>query len=88
LRLCERSAIFTAMITSFDLPEEIVDQAQGVAAARKTTLQALVLEGLRVVLRESIAPVSSSAEAALERLRRGLHLGGGRPLSREDLHAR
>lgn len=75
------------MITTLDLPQEIVDQAQGVAEARNTTLQALVVEGLRVVLRESAGPIPP-ATAALGRLRAGLRLGGGRPLTRDEAHAR
>ena len=75
------------MITTLDLPQEIVTHAQGVATARKTTFQALVLEGLRTVLRAS-APSATASEQALARLRAGYHLGGGKPLSRDEAHAR
>ena len=75
------------MITTLDLPQEIVTQAQGVATARKTTLQALVVEGLRTVLRAS-APPSTASEQALARLRKGYPLGGGKHLSRDEAHAR
>ena len=74
------------MITTLDLPQEIVTQAQNVATARKTTLQALVVEGLRTVLRASMPTTTS--EQALARLRAGYHLGGGKPLSRDEAHAR
>ena len=40
------------MITTLDLPQKLVPEAEGVATALKTTLQALVVEGrLRTVLR-------------------------------------
>ncbi len=74
------------MITTFDLPQEIVSQAQDVAMARKTTLQALVVEGLRSVLR--VAVPATTSEEALVRLRKGYPLGGGKPLSRDEVHAR
>ena len=74
------------MITTLDLPQEIVTQAQDVATARKTTLQALVVEGLRTVLRASVPTTTS--EQALARMRAGYHLGGGKPLSRDEVHAR
>lgn len=73
------------MITTLDLPKEIIDQAEGVATARKTTLQALVVEGLRTVIRSSDA--QGSSHGALERLRAGFHLGG-KPLTRSEANAR
>jgi hypothetical protein len=75
------------MITTLDLPQDIVSQAQGVAAARQTTLQALVIEGLRTVIENSPRFIATPQQA-LTRLRTGLHLGGGRPLSRDEAHAR
>lgn len=74
------------MLTTLDLPQEIVTQAQDVATARKTTFQALVVEGLRTVLRAAVP--STTSEQALARLRAGYHLGGGKPLSRDETHAR
>ena len=74
------------MITTLDLPQEIVTQAQDVATARKTTLQALVVEGLRTVLRAAVP--TTTGEQALARLRAEYHLGGGQPLSRDEAHAR
>lgn len=74
------------MITTLDLPQEIVTQAQEAATARRTTLQALVVEGLRTVLRAAVPTTTS--EAALARVRAGYPLGGGKPLSRDEAHAR
>jgi hypothetical protein len=75
------------MITTLDLPQEILTKAQGVAAARQTTLQALVVEGLQVVLNTSQL-ATSSTQAALSRLRTGFHMGGEKPLTRDETHAR
>lgn len=75
------------MMTTLDLPQEIVTEAEEVASARKTTLQALVVEGLRTVLRASTPSVPASQQALL-RLRTGFHLGGGKPLTRDEAHGR
>jgi hypothetical protein len=75
------------MITTLDLPQEIVTQAQGIAKARKTTLQALVVEGLQSVLRGSESTAAATPQA-LARLRAGLNMGGGEPLTRDQAHAR
>ena len=75
------------MNTTLDLPREVLARAESVAAARKTTLQALVIEGLRAVIR-STPPSASASRGALQRLRTGLHLGGGKPLTRDEAHAR
>lgn len=75
------------MTTTLDLPQDIVSQAEELAASRKTTLEALVVEGLRSVLRT--APTDATiASQALVRLREGFHLGGGKALTRDEAHAR
>jgi hypothetical protein len=75
------------MTTTLDLPQDIVSQAEELAAARKTTLEALVIEGLRSVLRTT--PTDPAiANQALGRLREGFHLGGGKALTRDQAHAR
>ena len=73
------------MKTTIDLPDSILERTKIAAARRRTSIKNLVIEGLEVVLsREDSAPVP---ENALARLRQGYHLGG-RPLTREDSHAR
>ena len=73
------------MKTTIDLPDEVLHRAKVVAAQRRTTLKELFLSGLELVMKsDSEAP---AREAALSRLRQGLHLGG-RPLSREQAHER
>jgi hypothetical protein len=71
--------------TTIDLPDEVLHRAKVVAAQRRTTLKALFLSGLELVMKaDSQTPVR---EAALSRLRQGLHLGG-QPLTREQAHER
>ena len=75
------------MITTLDLPQDIVSRAQGVTEARQTTLQALIIEGLRAVIEGSPRSVPTPQQA-LTRLRTGLHLGDGQPLSRDEAPVR
>lgn len=73
------------MKTTFDLPEDLLQQAKLIAVKKKTTLKALVQAGLNIVIHSEREP--SSRTAALKRLRKGLHLGG-KPLTREQAHER
>jgi len=73
------------MKTTIDIPEEMVARAKIEAAKRKTTLKSLVIEGLEAVL--NAKSDSGAVEDALERLERGLRLGG-KYIARDDLHAR
>jgi hypothetical protein len=73
------------MKTTIDLPEEILHRAKVLAAQRKTTLKELVQAGLEHVL--GAEADSSHRQAALDRLRAGLSLGG-QPLRRDQTHER
>jgi len=73
------------MKTTIDIPEEMVARAKIEAAKRKTTLKSLVIEGLEAVL--NAKSDSGAVEDALERLERGLRLGG-KYIARDDLHTR
>ena len=73
------------MKTTIDLPDELLHRAKVAAAERKTTLRELVQAGLDLVLRS--ASQEHRREDALQRLQRGLKLGG-KPLKREQAHAR
>lgn len=73
------------MKTTVDLPESILERTKIAAARRRTTIKNLIIEGLETVLREEI-PVEPPADA-LARLRQGYHLGG-KPLTRDQAHAR
>jgi hypothetical protein len=73
------------MKTTIDLPDAILERTKIAAARRRTTIKNLVIEGLETVLREetpAVPPVD-----ALTRLRHGYHLGG-KPLTRDQAHAR
>jgi len=79
-------AIFIAfMKTTIDLPEDVLRRTKVAAAMRSTTLKNLVIKGLEMVLREESG--SFDASGALARLHKGYHLGG-KPLEREQAHAR
>jgi hypothetical protein len=71
--------------TTIDLPDELLHRAKVAAAQRKTTLKDLVQTGLDWVLK-SEGDVADR-RVALERLQKGLHLGG-EPLTREQAHER
>jgi len=73
------------MMITLDIPKEIIAEAEALAAARNITLQDLVVEGLRAVIGRVAR--SYDTEAALKRLRTGLHLGG-EPILRTETHAR
>ncbi len=73
------------MKTTSDLPDGIFVRTKIAAARRRTTLKNLIIEGLEAVLREE-APITPP-EDAIARLRQGYHLGG-KPLAREEIHAR
>lgn len=73
------------MKTTIDVPEKLLHRAKVAAAQRRTTLRELVLVGLDQVLGGPWE--ASQAGAALARLERGFRLGG-KPLTREEVHAR
>ena len=73
------------MKTTIDLPDEVLHRAKIVAAQKGTTLKELFLSGLELAMKaESEGPIR---EAAVSRLRQGLHLRG-KPLTREQTHER
>ena len=74
------------MKTTIDLPENLLERSKIAAAKRRTTLKNLVIEGLQAVLGAGDEE-QSMGPAALKRLHRGYRLGG-KPLSREESHAR
>ncbi len=73
------------MKTTVDLPDELLERTKISAARRRTSIKKLVIEGLEAVLREeALAPLPADA---LARLRKEFHLGG-KPLTRDQAHAR
>ena len=73
------------MKTTIDLPEELLHRAKVAAVQRKTTLKELVQAGLNWVL--SAEAATTDRQAALDRLQKGLRLGG-QPLTRDQAHER
>ena len=73
------------MKTTIELPDAILERTKIAAARRRTTMKNLVIQGLEAILRDEEAPTQNAE--ALARLREGYHLGG-RPLTREEIHAR
>ena len=73
------------MKTTIDLPADLLERGKIAAAKRRTSLKKLVIEGLERVLTPETSTAGSNR--ALKRLKRGYHLGG-RPLSRDEIHAR
>lgn len=73
------------MKTTIDLPDELLERTKIAAARQRTTLKKLVIEGLETILREE-SPVAHPLDA-LARLDAGYHLGG-KPLTRDEAHAR
>lgn len=73
------------MRTTIDLPDDLLDLAKIEAVKRRTSIKNLVVEGLRIVLRE-IPPTTQPSES-LARLKNGYRLGC-QPLSREESHER
>jgi predicted transcriptional regulator len=67
--------------------DEIVRKARIVAARRNRSVSALVRDELARLVSEDEA-YEAAKQAALTRLRRGTHLGGGTLPAREELHHR
>jgi predicted transcriptional regulator len=69
------------------LDEEILHKARVLAARRNRSVSALLREELSRLVAEDEA-YESAKRAALARLERGSHLGGGPLPSRDELHDR
>jgi hypothetical protein len=73
------------MKTTIDIMDDLLHRAKIAAAQRRTTLKELVETGLEIVLRSDVE--TPERERALERLQKGLRLGG-KPLTRTQAHER
>lgn len=77
------------MKTTIDLPEDILHSAKIYSAQRKTTLKALVIEGLTLVTRGDNQH-EANRKKVMEQLVKGLEAKNTspmQPLSREEAHA-
>jgi len=69
------------------LDDELIRKARALAARRNRSVEALLREEISRLVNEDEA-YEAAKRAALDRLERGSHLGGGPLPSREDLHDR
>jgi hypothetical protein len=73
------------MKTTIDLPDDLLHRAKVFAAQQRTTLKELVITGLNWTMRSDAE--SRDHLAAVDRLKKGVHLGG-QPLTRDQAHER
>ncbi len=69
------------------LPREVIEHARVLAARRGSSISALVAETIEALAADGEA-YEDAKRLALEDLRRGLSLGGGPYLSRDEAHER
>ncbi len=69
------------------LDEDVIREAKVIAAKRGSSVSALLRAELERLVREDRA-YDAARQAALRRLQKGSHLGGGPLPSREELHDR
>lgn len=72
---------------TLNLDEDVIQGARVLAARRGTSVSALLRAEIERLVREDRA-YDAAREAALRRLKKGSHLGGGPLPSREELHDR
>jgi hypothetical protein len=79
------------MKTTIDVPEEVLVKAKVFAAARRTTLRELVVQGLKQVMDGPLADEEKQRKAAIQRLLKGMQSGNTEPmvpLKREEIYDR
>ena len=79
------------MKTTIDVPEEVLVKAKVFAAARRTTLRELVVQGLKQVMNAPLADEEKQRKAAIQRLLKGMQAGNTEPmipLKREEIYDR
>jgi predicted transcriptional regulator len=65
----------------------IVQKARVLAAKRSTSMSGMLAEQIESLVNNDEAQERAAA-SAIARMERGLHLGGARPVSRDELHER
>ncbi len=79
------------MKTTIDVPEEVLVKAKVFAAARRTTLRELVVQGLKQVMDAPLADEEKQRKAAIRRLLKAMQAGNTEPmvpLKREEIYDR
>lgn len=64
-----------------------IQKARILAAKRSTSISGMLAEQIETLVNNDDA-MERAAESAIARMERGLHLGGGRLSSRDELHER
>lgn len=79
------------MKTTIDVPEEVLVKAKVFAAARRTTLRELVIQGLNQVIDAPLEDEEKQRKAAIQRLLKAMQAGNTEPivpLKREEIYDR
>ncbi|HEX9200123.1 MAG TPA: hypothetical protein VF865_11235 [Acidobacteriaceae bacterium] len=69
------------------LSTHIIQKAKVLAARRSTSISGMLADQIEALINNDEEQERASA-SAIARMERGLHLGGGRLVSREELHER
>ena len=69
------------------LTVDVIRKARILAAKRSTSISGMVAEQIETLVNEDDAR-ERAVRSAIARMERGLHLGGGTLVRREDLHER
>jgi predicted transcriptional regulator len=80
-------AIARKQNVTLSLRTEIIQKARTLAAKRSTSISGMLADALEALVTDDEAQQHASA-SAIARMERGLHLGGGRLVSRDELHER
>lgn len=69
------------------LSVHVIQKAKILAAKRSTSISGMLAEQIETLVNNDDA-MERAAESAIARMERGLHMGGGRLSSRDELHER
>ena len=69
------------------LSVHVIRKAKILAAKRATSISGMLAEQIETLVNNDDA-MERASQSAIARMERGLHLGGGRMSSREELHER
>jgi hypothetical protein len=69
------------------LSPQVIQKARILAVKRSTSISGLLAQQIEALVNDD-ETYERSAASAIARLKRGYHLGGGRMVSRDELHER
>jgi len=76
------------MKTTIELPDQLAREAKLFAAERRTTLRALVLQGLEHVIKEKQVSAKNRAKNLFAAMDQATGITAGKRLNRSESHAR